>query len=165
MSATNALFLAQESEHPNFLLPNATIIVELLIFAIVLFVMWRYVVPPVRKAMRERTEMVQRSADESKKADERFAAAEARHREALAEARAEAGKIRDTARAEGQKVLDELRGQASAEVARVRREGDERLAAQRDQVVSDLEPHVAELSRALASRIVGEKVTAAGRKR
>lgn len=164
MLATSALFLAQESEKPNFLVPNATIIVESLIFAIVLFVMWRYVVPPVRQALRERTEMVQRGNDESKKADERFAAAEARHREALAEARAEAGKIRDTARAEGQKVLDDLRGQASAEVARLRREGDEQLAAQRDQVVSDLEPQVAELSRALASRIVGENVTA-GRKR
>jgi len=164
MLATSALFLAQESEKPNFLVPNATIIVESLIFAIVLFVMWRYVVPPVRNALRERTEMVQRASDESKKADERFAAAEARHREALAEARAEAGKIRDTARAEGQKVLDDLRGQANAEVARVRTEGDQQLAAQRDQVVNDLEPQVAELSRALASRIVGENVTA-GRKR
>ncbi|MGH3758169.1 F0F1 ATP synthase subunit B [Actinophytocola sp.] len=165
MPATSALFLAQEEEKPNFLLPNATIIVESLIFAIVLFVMWRFVVPPVRKAMADRREMVQRQADESKKADEKFAAAEQRHREALAEARAEAGKIRDTARAEGQKVLDELRGQASAEVTRLRRAGDEQLAAQREQVVRDLEPHVAELSRTLASRIVGENVAAGGRKR
>jgi F-type H+-transporting ATPase subunit b len=165
MLPTSAFFLAQGSEKPNFLVPNGTIIVESLIFAVVLFVMWRYVVPPVRDALRERTEMVQRSADESRKADERSAAADARHREALAEARAEAGKIRDTARAEGQKVLDDLRGQASAEVARLRREGDEQLAAQRDHVVSDLEPQVAELSRALASRIVGENVATAGRKR
>jgi F-type H+-transporting ATPase subunit b len=106
--------------------------------------------------------MVARSAEEGKKADEKFAAAEARHREALGEARAEAGKIRDTARAEGQKVLDELRGQASAEVARLRREGDEQLAAQRERVVNDLEPQVAELSRVLASRIVGEDVAVAG---
>jgi F-type H+-transporting ATPase subunit b len=165
MLHTSALFMAQEEEKPNFLLPNATIFVEALIFAVVLFVMWRYIVPPVRTAMRERREMVQRQIDESKKADEKFAAAEARHREALAEARAEAGKIRDTARAEGQKALDDLRGQASAEVARLRREGDEQLAAQRDQVVRDLEPQIVTLSQALASRIVGEKVTAGGRKR
>jgi F-type H+-transporting ATPase subunit b len=155
--------LAAEKE--NFLLPNATIIVETIIFLIVLFVMWRFVVPPVRKAMADRRDMVQRQADESRKADEKFAGAEQRYREALSEARNEAAKIRDTARAEGQKVLDDLRGRASAEVAQLRTAGDEQLAAQRDQVLGDLEPQVAELSRVLASRIVGENVAAGGRKR
>ena len=155
--------LAAEKE--NFLLPNATIIVETIIFLIVLFVMWRFVVPPVRKAMADRRDMVQRQADESRKADEKFAGAEQRYREALSDARNEAAKIRDTARAEGQKVLDDLRGRASAEVAQLRTAGDEQLAAQRDQVMGDLEPQVAELSRGLASRIVGENVAAGGRKR
>ena len=155
--------LAAEKE--NFLLPNATIFVETIIFLIVLFVMWRFVVPPVRKAMADRRDMVQRQADESRKADEKFAGAEQRYREALSEARNEAAKIRDTARAEGQKVLDDLRGRASAEVAQLRTAGDEELAAQRDQVMGDLEPQVAELSRVLASRIVGENVAAGGRKR
>ncbi len=163
MTVMSTTYLAAERE--NFLLPNATIIVESIIFAVVLFVMWRYVIPPVRDAMRERTDMVQRSIDESRKADEKFAAAEQRYRSALQEARTEAGKIRDSARAEGQRALDELRGQANTEVARLRREGDEQLAAQREQVVRDLEPQVAELSRTLASRIVGENVTAGGRRR
>jgi F-type H+-transporting ATPase subunit b len=165
MLLANALTLAQEKEKNNFLLPNATFFVEAIIFAVVLFIMWRFVVPPVRKAMADRRDMVQRAAEESKKADERFSAAEQRHREALAEARTEAAKIRDTARAEGQKTLDELRGQAGAEVARLREAGDEQLAVQRDQAVRDLEPQVAELAKALASRIVGENVTAGGRKR
>jgi F-type H+-transporting ATPase subunit b len=163
MTTMTALNLAQEKE--NFLLPNATIIVETIIFLIILFVMWRYVVPPIRKAMADRRDMVQRQADESRKADEKFAGAEQRYKEALSEARNEAAKIRDTARAEGQKVLDDLRGRASAQVAQLRREGDEQLAAQREQVLSDLEPQVAELSRVLASRIVGENVPAGGRRR
>lgn len=163
MTTMAAVNLAQEKE--NFLLPNATIIVETIIFLIILFVMWRYIVPPIRKAMADRRDMVQRQADESRQAGEKFAAAEQRYKEALSEARNEAAKIRDTARAEGQKVLDDLRGRASAQVAQLRREGDDQLSAQRDQVLSDLEPQVAELSQALASRIVGEKVPAGGRKR
>lgn len=159
MSTTN---LAAEKE--NFLLPNATIFVEIIIFAVVLYILWRYVVPPVRDAMRERNEMVQRQVEESRRADERFAAAEQRHREALSEARAEAGKIRDSARADGQRVLDELRAQANEEVAAVRREGDANHAAQRARVVEELEPQVAELSRVLASRVVGEDVTASRRR-
>jgi F-type H+-transporting ATPase subunit b len=165
MTDMSTIFLAQEEEKNNFLLPNATILVETIIFLVVLFIMWRFVVPPIRNAMQERREMVQTSLDEARRADEKFAAADARHREALNEARAEAGKIRDTARADGQRVLDELRERANAEVAEVRRQGAEQLGAQREQVVGELEPHVRELSVALASRVVGEKVAAGRRKR
>jgi F-type H+-transporting ATPase subunit b len=161
----STIHLAQEQEKNNFLLPNATFFVETIIFLVVMFIFFRYIVPPIRQAMRERNAMVQRQADENRKASEKFTAAEERHREALSEARNEAAKIRDAARAEGQKVLDDLRGRASAQVAQLRREGDEQLSAQREQVLSDLEPQVAELSRVLASRIVGEKVPAGGRKR
>jgi F-type H+-transporting ATPase subunit b len=162
----STIHLAQEQEKNNFLLPNATFFVEAIIFLVVMFIFFRYIVPPIRQALRERNEMVQRQVDESRKAAEKFAAAEQRHREALAEARAEAGSIRDSARADGQRVLDELRGKANEEVARLRRQGDEQLATQRAQVESDLEPNVAELSRALAGRIVGENVpVASGRKR
>src|SRR6202008_1675923 len=172
MLGTSALFLAQEEERPNFLLPNATIIVESIIIAVVLFVIWRFVVPPVRKAMADRREMVQRQIAESKKRDEKFAAAEQRHREALAEARAEAGKIRDTARAEGQKNLDELRGEASAEGARGRRAGEGRAGPRGGGadprgpggggVLSAGAPRAAGLSGPRASRIVGENVAAGG---
>jgi F-type H+-transporting ATPase subunit b len=158
--------IAQEQEKNNFLIPNGTFFVELIIFLIVMFIFFRFIVPPVRQALRDRNDMVTRQAEESRKASETFAAAEQRHQEALAEARAEAGSIRDAARADGQRVLDELRGRANAEVTQLRTEGEEQLAAQRAQAVSDLEPHLAELSRTLASRIVGENVTAAsGRRR
>lgn len=160
----NTIYLAQAEEKPNFLVPNATFFVETIIILVVLFIFFRYIVPPVRQAMRERIEMVQRQVEESRQASEKFAAADQRHREALAEARTEAGKIRDTARAEGQKVLDDLRGQATAEVSRLRQDGDRQLAEQRARVIEELQPQIAELSQVLASRVVGERV-GAGRRR
>lgn len=81
-------YVAQEKE--NFLLPNGTIFVETIIILVVLFIFFRYIVPPVRRAMRERNEMVQRSVDESRAADEKFRQAKDRYQDALAEARAEA---------------------------------------------------------------------------
>lgn len=166
MTQMTTIQFAQAQEKNNFLIPNATFFVETIIFLIVMFIFFRYIVPPIRQALRDRNDMVTRQAEESRKASETFAAAEQRHQEALAEARAEAGSIRDAARADGQRVLDELRGRANTEVAQLRTEGEEQLAAQRTRAVSDLEPHLAELSRTLASRIVGENVTAAsGRRR
>jgi F-type H+-transporting ATPase subunit b len=154
MSITN--LAAEEKE--NFLLPNGTFWVEAAIFAVVLYVMWRFVVPPIRDAMAKRREMIQRGLDEGRAADEKFRQAEQRYEQALAEARSEAARIRDTARAEGQKTLDELRGHAGAEVAQIRKRAAEQLAGQRAQVIGELQPHVRELAVALAGRVVGESV-------
>jgi ATP synthase F0 subunit b len=141
-----------------FLIPNATFFVELVIFLIVLGVLWRYAVPPVKRAMDERREMVRRQIEESQQASKRLAEAEARYSEALAEARVEAAKIREAARADAQELKDEMRQQAEHEVARIRERGEEQLAHQRDQIVREMRGELGKLAVTLAGRIVGESV-------
>lgn len=141
-----------------FLIPNATFFVELVIFLIVVGVIWRYVVPPVKRAAGERQEMIRRQIQESQQATKRLAEAEARYSAALAEARVEAAKIRETARADAQEIKDEMRQQAEHEVARIRERGAEQLATQRDQVVRELRGELGKLAVTLAGRIVGESV-------
>src|SRR6266540_710885 len=80
--------------------------VETIIFLVVLFIFWKFIVPPIRNAMRERNELIQKGIEEGRQAEEKFRDAEQRYQQALNEARNEAAKIRDTARAEGQKILD-----------------------------------------------------------
>ncbi|MGH3900417.1 MAG: F0F1 ATP synthase subunit B [Pseudonocardiaceae bacterium] len=141
-----------------FLIPNATFFVELVIFLIVLGVVWRYVVPPVKRAMVERQEMVRRQIEESQQARTQLAEAQTRYSEALAEARVEAAKIRETARVDAQAIKDEMRQQAEQEVARIRQRGEEQLANQREQVVRELRGELGKLAVTLAGRIVGESV-------
>src|ERR687894_470307 len=141
-----------------FLIPNATFFVELVIFLLVLAVVWRYVVPPVKRAMNERQEMVRRQIEESEQARTRLEEAESRYSQALAEARVEAAKIRETARADAQEIKDEMRQQAEQEVARIRQRGEEQLATQREQVVRELRGELGKLAVTLAGRIVGESV-------
>ena len=141
-----------------FLIPNATFFVELVIFLLVLGVVWRYVVPPVKRAMNERQEMVRRQIEESEQARTRLEEAETRYSEALAEARVEAAKIREAARADAQEIKDEMRQQAEQEVVRIRQRGEEQLATQREQVVRELRGELGKLAVTLAGRIVGESV-------
>jgi F-type H+-transporting ATPase subunit b len=150
--------LAAQGEKNIFLIPNATFFVELVIFLIVLGVIWRYVVPPVKRAMGERQEMVRRQIQESQQASKRLAYAQARYSEALAEARVEAAKIRESARADAQEIKDEMRRQAEQEVERIRQRGEEQLANQREQVVRELRGELGKLAVTLAGRIVGESV-------
>ena len=154
----NSHNLAAGSGGDIFLIPNATFFVELVIFLIVFGVLWRYVVPPVKRAMTERQEMVRRQIEESQQARMRLAEAEARYAEALAEARIEAAKIRETSRADAQEIKDEMRRQAEQEVERIRQRGAEQLANQREQVIRELRSELGELAVTLAGRIVGESV-------
>lgn len=142
----------------NFLVPNATFIAEFIAFLIILAVLWRYVVPPVQRALAERQQQIRDQLEESQQAKERLEAAEATYQNALAEARTEAAKIRDSARVEGQRIVDEMRAVAQEEAERVRARAEEQLATQRQQVVNELRAEIGRLSMTLAERIVGESL-------
>src|SRR5262249_54904732 len=60
----------------NFLIPNGTFFVVLLIFLIVLGVIGTFVVPPIMTVLRERDEMVAKTLETNRESDKQFAAAE-----------------------------------------------------------------------------------------
>jgi F-type H+-transporting ATPase subunit b len=149
--------LAAESN--NFLLPNGTFIAELVAFVIILYVLWKYVVPPLSKSLEQRQEMVRKQVQDAEDAARRLQEAEERFNQALAEARTEAAKIRDGARADGEQIRQELREQANAEVQRIRQRGEEQLATQREQVVRQLRGELGGLAVQLAERLMGRELS------
>lgn len=145
--------LAQENN--NFLLPNATFFVELVLFLILFFVVARYIVPPLTKAMNERDEMVKKATRDREEATRKLRQAEERYQSELSDARVEAARVRDEARAEAQKIRDEMKEKADQEVARLREQGDRQLAEQRTEAMRSLRGDIGGLSSELAERIVG----------
>ncbi|MEO6886114.1 MAG: F0F1 ATP synthase subunit B [Jatrophihabitantaceae bacterium] len=143
----------------NFLLPNATFIVELLAFLIILGIIARYIGPPVQKAMRERQEMIRRQVEDSDLAREKLAGAETEYKRALAEARTEAARIRESARAEAQHNIEELRTQAQEESARIIKRGEEQLASQRGQIVRELRAEIGTLAVELSEKIIAQRLS------
>jgi ATP synthase F0 subunit b len=127
---------------------------ELIGFAIMVFVIWRYVVPPVRKIMRNQQEAVRKQVEAAKEAHERLQAADTKYREALAEARTEAAKIRDAARADAQRIVEEMREYAQREVERIKQRGREDLETQRLQVIRELRGRIGELTVRAATNLV-----------
>jgi len=116
-------------------------------------------VPPIQKAMRERQDMIHKEVEDSEKAKERLAEAQAEYQRALNEARVEAAQIRESARAEAQQVVEELRTQAQDEQARIVARGEEQLQQQRTQVVRDLRGEIGSLAVELSEKIVGERLS------
>lgn len=149
----------EEGGGSNFLVPNLTIIVEILAFLLILWILRRYVWPPLSKAMDDRRAMIRQAAEDAAAASAKLKEAEERYESALAEARTEAAIIRDQARADAQAIREELKAKAEAEVERIRTRGEEQLASQRDQVVRQVRREIGGLSFKLAERIVGEALS------
>jgi F-type H+-transporting ATPase subunit b len=160
MSVTSAsVLLAATSEgDSNFLVPNATFIAELVAFALLLWALSRYVLPPLTKAMTARQEFIDSQINDAKEARERLEKLEADQRELLEQTRADASQIREEARAAGRAIIAELREKAEEESARIRERGEQQLAAEREQVIAAVRSDLGRLATDLAERIVGESL-------
>jgi len=164
----SASFLAAATEEPTQatgwgsklpIIPHpAEVIVGLVFFAIVFYVMWKYVVPRLEAMYAERTAEIEGGIEKAAQAQAEAAAALNEYQSQLAEARAEAGRIREEARAQGAQIVAEMREQAQAEAARIVSSAQAQVTAERQQAVVQLRTEVGTLATDLASRIVGESL-------
>ena len=136
----------------------STVIAEIFAFLIVLYVLYRYVVPPVKTMTEKREKEIAQQVEDSRKARERLEAAEAAYKEAVENAQNDAARIRDDARADAQRIADEMREKAEQEVERLRRRGEEQLRNARAQVVRELKRELGGHSTELAGQLVRQEL-------
>jgi F-type H+-transporting ATPase subunit b len=136
----------------------STVIAEIVAFLIVLYVLYRYVVPPVKTMTEKREKEIAQQVEDSRKARERLEAAEAAYNEAVENAQNDAARIRDDARADAQRIADEMREKAEQEVERLRRRGEEQLQNARAQVVRELKRELGGHSTELAGQLVRQEL-------
>jgi F-type H+-transporting ATPase subunit b len=146
----------QEAANNNFLIPNATFIVELVLFLIVLGVLARFVLPRLQSSLADRRALVARQLEDSERAREQLVEAERAYQQALHDARSEAARIREDARAEAQRTVDELRAKAQEESARIVARGEAQLQGQREAIMRDLRPEIGTLAVELSEKIVNQ---------
>ncbi len=151
----------------NFLIPNGTFVVELVLFVIVLFVMARFVLPPISRTIAERQANIKGAHEEAEEGHELLRRTEEEYRATIAQARQEArGRMEEATRA-GEEVREEMRRQAreeydrqiaaaAAQIEEATRQASEQLRAQLPDLVVDTTQRVLrrdltpELQRALA---------------
>jgi F-type H+-transporting ATPase subunit b len=143
----------------NFLVPNATILVEVVLFFVFLWVLSKWVLPPVSKAIAERQETIRLRLVEAEEAKKSLASAEADYQQALADARHEAARIREQARERGAAAIAEARERAQEEATGILDEARRQIEADRERAFEQLRTEIGTLATELAGRIVGEPVT------
>ena len=142
----------------NFLVPNATFIAEVIAFVIIIWVLAKYVVPPINKAMEDRQAAIRQQFAELDEAKADAREAEAEYKEQLNNAKHEAARIREEAREQGAQIVQEAREKAQTEADRIIEHAHAQIEADRKAAFASLRRDVGSLATTLAGRIVGESM-------
>ena len=155
MSGSTALLAPLES---NFLVPNATFFVELAAFIVLFWLLARYVIPPINRAMTARQDAIRKEFAELDEAKAEAKGAEEEFKAQIADARKEAARIREEAREQGSAIIAEMREQAQTEANRIVEHAHVQITAERQHALTTLRAEVGALATSLAERIVGESL-------
>jgi F-type H+-transporting ATPase subunit delta len=107
-------------------------------FAVILLLVWRYVVPPVRKMMGDRQDTVRQQLADSKAAAERLAEAKQAHKKATEDAKAEAKRLTEDAKSDAEHIAEQFSAQADSEVERIKTQGVKQAELLRAQLLRQL---------------------------
>lgn len=127
---------------------------NLIAFAVILFILWKYVVPVVRKLMTERQETVRAQLDDSSTAKSRLDESSAAGDRAREDAAREGSQIRDEARGDADAIREDLRQQTEREVARAGEHGAGQVALNRGNLIRGFRADLGGQAVDIAARLV-----------
>lgn len=132
----------------------STFIGQLIGFAVIVWIIAKYVAPPVRKLMADQRQAVRDQLDESAKATQRLAAADQHHAARVAEGKADAKHVVDEARADSVRIAEQLRAQADVDADRIKVQGGQQVSLLRAQLIRQLRGNLGTESVARAGDLV-----------
>ncbi|MDO9952091.1 F0F1 ATP synthase subunit B [Glaesserella parasuis] len=140
---------------------NATLIGQLIAFALFVWFCMKFVWPPLIKAIETRQANIANALASAEKAKQEQADTKVLVEQELAKAREEAQHIIDLATKRRNEILESVQAEAEAEKAKIIEQGYAEVENERRRVQEELRQKVAALAVAGAEKIVGRSVDAA----
>ncbi|WP_150539446.1 F0F1 ATP synthase subunit B [Actinobacillus vicugnae] len=137
---------------------NATLIGQLIAFALFVAFCMKYVWPPLIRAIEERQANIADALAGAEKAKQEQADTQALVEKELIKAREEAQKIIDLATKRRNEILESVQAEAEVERQRIIEQGRAEVESERKRVQEELRQKVAALAVAGAEKIVGRSV-------
>lgn len=137
------------------------ILVSLTSFLVLFVILGKFAFPPVTKMLDERADKIRESLE---KAEETRIEAERlleEYRVQMAEARAEAGKVIEQGRTVAENMKNEIVAKAREEAEAEKTKAIDAIKAEKLAAMAELQASVADLSVAVAGKIIGQKLSAA----
>ena len=159
------MFLAAEGGHSPILPIWQEIVVGSISFALLCFVLLKFVLPRMEAMYQARVEAIEGGLKRAEAAQAEANQVLEQYRAQLAEVRTEAAKIRDDARADAEGIRADVLAKAREESDRIIAAGKEALAVERATIARELRAEVGTIAIDLASKIVGESLADEARRK
>lgn len=139
---------------------NATLIAQIINFAILLAILTKLAWKPLIQAIEDRKNKIESDlagAEKEKTAAEQL---RAEYQQQLAEARNQAQAIIEKATKLAEQTKEQILDEARAENARLLKAAQDQIAIERDRALAEMRSEVVNLSIAAASKIIGQNLDA-----
>ena len=115
-----------------------TFIGQLAGFAVIVWLVVRYVVPPVRRLMTARQETVRQQLKDSAAAADRLKEASQAHSKAVEDAKVEAQQVVEEAQEDAKRIAEQMQAQAGIDAERIKEQGARQVELMRAQLTRQL---------------------------
>jgi F-type H+-transporting ATPase subunit b len=138
---------------------------QIISFAVVAFLLYRFAFKPILATMGERQHKIADGLRHAEEMKARLADAEKQHAEALKRASLEAQKIVDEARAVAKDMLDRETRQATERTQQMLTKAEEAIALERRKMIADVREEISRLVALTASRVLSRELNSDERRR
>src|SRR6202045_3938668 len=137
--------------------PN--LIAQVILFAIVYWVLKRFALKPVIAMLEERRRRIEEGQLNAENIKKQLAAAQAKYGEILAKANAESQRLIEEVRASGDRLAEQKRQEAIAAAEQVTLKAQEAMALERDLLMAEIKRELGRLVVDTTTRVTGKVLT------
>lgn len=130
------------------------LIAQMINFAIILGVLYKFAYGPMVKHMDERSKLIEKGLDDAKKAGENLAAASKEREEKILQAKKEARQIIEDAQVQAEKSKDEIVDRARVESEKVVEQAKEQIQNEKEKMIVEVKKEIGTLVFAATAKIV-----------
>jgi F-type H+-transporting ATPase subunit b len=141
-----------------FLVPNGTFFIELAVSILLILAIYKWVLPPINKAIEERQEKIRSSLEAADAARADAEAADDERRNVLEQARQQAREIVATANRTAEQVRTDMQARGQAEYDRIVGNADVEIALARQRAVEEAASRMGEVVMEVVERVIGREV-------
>jgi F-type H+-transporting ATPase subunit b len=134
--------------------PN--LIAQLILFAIVYFVLKRFAFQPIIAMLEERRRRIEEGQLNAEKIKKQLAEAQAKYEEILAKANADSQRLLEEVRASGDRLAEQKRQEAIAAAEQISLKAQEAVALERDKIMAEMKRELGRLVVDTTSRVTGK---------
>ena len=146
------------------MLPNVTLIGEMISFAILIWFCVHFIWPHITKAIEDRQVKIAEGLSAAERAHAELKSADVKVQAEIKVARQQASEIIDKAQQQANQIIDKARGDAIAEINRLKATAQDDIASMAQRARDQLREQVGALAVAGASKIVQREVDASTHK-